>query len=65
MIDLREIIEVTEQEVDWHTTHREISGKSADWEEGFIAGMQHIAKLSKQVNNLPGQTVNGSVHDLP
>jgi hypothetical protein len=48
---MKEAIQITEYEIKWHKENRG-KGKSAEYEEGFIKGMEQLLKLFKRAQNL-------------
>ena len=50
---IKELEKVIQQEIVYHRGRRGHSGKTADWEIGFIDGMYHILYLMRTGKKLP------------
>jgi len=50
----KQIKEIIQQEIDWHTKNKNKATMPEEWVEGFIKGMKQIKKLfaSLKENNL-------------
>ncbi|MFH1997812.1 MAG: hypothetical protein ABII94_03935 [Patescibacteria group bacterium] len=45
----KQIKEIVQQEIDWHTKNKEKATMPDDWVAGFIAGLKQIKKIFDKI----------------
>ena len=45
----KQIKEIVQQEIDWHTKNKDKATMPEDWVIGFIAGLKHLKKLFTRI----------------
>lgn len=52
---MQQAIEILKQEYDWHSINQGTSAKGAEWEKGFIDGIEHAMLLLGVTNEFTKQ----------